>query len=400
MTNITNEELTRFRSQTAGCSGVVHFNNAGASLPPDCVTDAVVEYLKEEALFGGYETESKYSGRLNEVYSLVAELIGADRDEVALFENASAAWQTAFKGIALEAGDEIITSELEYVSNLIALADIRKKGVKIIVIDNDAEGNFPLQQLDASISAKTKLIAVTHIPSSGGGVLPINDIGKIAVKHGVLYMVDACQTAGQYPIDVKAIGCDILSATGRKYMRAPRGTGFLFVKREVQNKLTPVLTDFLAAGNVSLDGYILRDDARRFELYEKSRALAIGLGKAVDYALAIGVDRIWQRVQHLADYARTVLTTVPGVTVHDSGAVKCGIVTFSVSGFDSMLVKNRLTEKGINVSFGGAQATPIYMENNQLQGIVRASIHYYNTEEEVDVLVGALRELLFDKNIV
>jgi selenocysteine lyase/cysteine desulfurase len=228
---ITKEELIAIRTQTNGCSSVIHLNNAGASLPPDVVIDTVVAYLKEEATYGGYETEYKNIARIEDTYRLIAELIGADKDEVAIFENASAAWGTAFKGLKFEAGDEIITCEMEYVTNLIGLSDIQKKGVKVVVVNNDEHGNFPLSELENAITAHTKLILVTHIPSSGGGILPIMEIGKIAAKHQVLYMVDACQTAGQYQIDVKAIQCDILSATGRKYLRAPRGTGFLFVKR-------------------------------------------------------------------------------------------------------------------------------------------------------------------------
>lgn len=290
-------------------------------------------------------------------------------------------------------GDEIITCEQEYVTNIVGMADARKRGVKVTVITNDEHGNFPLAELENAITPNTKLIAVTHIPSSGGGILPINDIGKVANKHQVLYMIDACQTAGQYPIDVTAIGCDILSATGRKYLRAPRGTGFLFVKRSVQDRLSPVLKDFLAAGNVSLDGYNLRNDARRFELYEKSRALTLGLGKAIEYALAIGLERIWHRVQYLADITRSALNSIPGITVHDMGNEKCGIVTFSVNGIDSMLVRDKLVENGVNVSFGGQQATPIYMDKHQLKGIVRASLHYYNTEAEIAAMCDLLRRI-------
>ncbi|SDF79938.1 Selenocysteine lyase/Cysteine desulfurase [Mucilaginibacter pineti] len=392
MNNITKEELNKYRNDTAGCSGLVHFNNAGASLPPDVVIDTIVDYLKEEATYGGYETEYKNIARIEGVYQLIADLVGAEKEEVAIFENASAAWGTAFKGLTFQEGDEIITCEMEYVTNMIGLADVRKKGIKVIVVGNDANGNFPLADLEKAINSKTKLIAVTHIPSSGGGILPINEIGKVANKHQVLYMVDACQTAGQYPIDVKEIGCDILSATGRKYMRAPRGTGFLFVKRSVQDKLSPVLMDFLAASNVSLDGYTLRNDARRFELYEKSRALTLGLGKAIEYALTVGLDRIWQRVQYLADLARTELSSIPGVTVHDIGSELCGIVTFSVEGIDSMAVRNKLVENGINVSFGGSQATPIYMEKHGLKGIVRASLHYYNKESEIATMCDFLKE--------
>lgn len=392
---ITNEELQRIRTETSGVSHVIHFNNAGASLPPDAVVDTVVAYLREEALFGGYGTEAKYLDEITGVYDRIARLINADRDEIALFENASAAWGTAFKGLSLENGDEIIISEMEYVTNLIGLVDLQKdNGIKVIVISNDESGNFSLEALERAITAKTKLIAMTHVSSSGGSILPVEQIGDIAEKYGILYLVDACQSAGQLPLDVKRIKCDMLSATGRKYLRAPRGTGFLFVKKASQDKLKPILLDFLAAGDVSLSGYTLRQDARRFELYEKSRALTLGLGKAVEYALNIGMGKIWSRIELLSALMRKQLAEIPGITVRDAGDRLSGIVTFSVTDMESSTVKARLAGRGINVSVGGAQATPIYMDRNGFSTVVRASVHYYNTAEEIVVLCRELSSII------
>ncbi len=391
---ISNEELDQFRTETSGTRHVIHFNNAAASLQPDVVVETVMDYLREEALFGGHETEYKYINQIDHVYELIAKLIGADKDEVAIFENASTAWGNAFKGLQFKSGDEIITCELEYISNLIHLIDVRKAGVKITVINNDERGNFPLGQMESTITERTKLIAVTHIPSSGGGMLPIEAIGRIAKQHGILYMVDACQTAGQYPIDVKAIGCNILSANGRKYLRAPRGTAFLFVDKAVQDQIKPLLLDQHAARNVTMDGYTLRPDARRFELYEKSRALTLGLGKAIEYALNIGLDRIWARIQWLAAYTRAELRMIPGITVHDMGDQQCGIITFSADGFDNKELRDALVSHSINVSFGAAAATLIYMTNRQLKSLVRISVHYYNTEVEVSKVCQTLRAIL------
>lgn len=388
---LSEEEVAILRLQTKGCASLVHFNNAGSSLPPDVVVDTVIDYLKEEAVSGGYETEAKYMDRINGVYTRIAQLINAEKDEVAIFENASAAWGTAFRGLSFNEGDEVITSEMEYVTNLIGLVDMQKAdGVKVIVIPNDKDGNFSLSELEKAISPRTRLMAMTHVSSSGGSILPAEEIGAIAEKNQILYLLDACQSAGQLPLDVKKIKCDMLSVTGRKYLRAPRGTGFLFVKKGSQDRLKPVLLDFLAAGNVSLNGYELRQDARRFELYEKSRALTLGLGKAIEYAMEIGLDRIAQRIGQLSAIARQELGKIPGVTVHDSGNHKSGIVTFTVKGVEAADVKARLAAKGINVSVGGAQATPIYMEKSKLSTVVRASLHYYNTMEEIGILCREL----------
>jgi selenocysteine lyase/cysteine desulfurase len=222
--------------------------------------------------------------------------------------------------------------------------------------------------------------------------LPVAEIGRIVRKRGLLYLVDACQSAGQLPVDVKEIQCDLLSVTGRKYLRAPRGTGFLYVRKEIQDQLQTFFLDGHSVRSVTEEGFLLREDARRFELYEKNRALALGLGKAIDYAMAIGVPRIWDRIRYLAGELRSRLREVPGVTVHDSGDQQCGIVTFSVEGQDSVAIKDALFAKKINVSVGRAASTLLYMNRSHLAAIVRASVHYYNTEEEIDLLCRALRE--------
>ena len=388
---ISEQEIQQLRAETKGTSERIHFNNAGASLPPDVVVETVVNYLHEEAIYGGYETEYKYKDQLDYTYELIARLINADADEIALVENASTAWGIAFNGIDFKQGDEIITCEMEYVTNLIGFLNAQKKhGVSLKIIPNNAQGNFPLDIFEQAISPKTKLIAMTHVPSTAGGMIPVVEIGKIARRHQVLYLVDACQSAGQIPLNVKEIGCDMLAVTGRKYLRAPRGTGFLFVRKQVQDKLNTLFMDGFSAPSVSLDNFQLRNDARRFELYEKNRAITLGLGKAVEYALNIGVDRIWQRVQYLANLLRRQLAGIDGVTVHDFGDQQCGIVTFSVKGMDSSLVKSALAENNINVSVGKAISTLIYMNKNRLASNVRASVHYYNTEEEINVMCAAL----------
>jgi len=395
-TNILSEqEVQQLRAETRGTTEKIHFNNAGASLPPDVVVETVINYLQEEALQGGYEVEAKYHPQLENVYPLIARLINAGIDEVVTVENASVGWGIAFNGIDFKTGDEVITSEMEYVTNLIGFLNARRNyGIEIKVIPNDGQGNFSLSALEQAISPKTKLIAITHIASTAGGMTPIVEIGKIARKHQILYLVDACQSAGQVPIDVKEIGCDMLAVTGRKYLRAPRGTGFLYVRKEIQGQLRSFFMDGHSAPTVSETDFKTRDDARRFELYEKNRALTLGLGKAIEYALNIGVDRIWQRVQYLAGELRRELRTIDGITVHDSGDRQCGIVTFSVQGVDSLSVRNQLKAKNINVSIAKAISAVFYMNKNHLSIIVRASVHYYNTEEEIKTLCDELKSIL------
>jgi selenocysteine lyase/cysteine desulfurase len=388
-------EIQAFRAETTGTSERIHLNNAGASLPPDIVVKTIVDYLQEEALCGGYEIEAKYRTRLDHTHNLIAQLIHAHPDEIALVENASAAWEIAFNGIDFHQGDEVIVSEMEYVSNVLGVLNAQKMyGIVIKMIPNDSDGNFPIHELENAITARTRLIAVTHVPSAAGNVLPAIAIGEVARKHNILYLLDACQSVGQMPVDVQAIGCDMLAVTGRKYLRGPRGSGFLYVRKQILDKLKVLFFDGRTVSSVNQQGFVVRPDARRFEWYEKNPAIVLGLQKAVEYVLNAGIERIWQRIQHLASLFRKRLQELDGVVVHDQGDELCGIVTFSVSGISSAEVRTKLAEKNMNVNIGLAKSTLYYMNRKGLDGIVRASVHYYNTEEELELVCQALRTML------
>lgn len=387
-------EIQAFRADTSGTADRIHLNNAGASLPPDVVVKTMVDFLHEEAEYGGYETEAKYRKQLDHTHVLIAQLINANADEIALVENASAAWEIAFNGLHFKPGDEVIVSEMEYVSNVLALLNAQKLyGIVLKKIANDANGNFPLHELEAAINGNTKLIAITHVPSTAGNVLPVAAIGEIARKHNIVYLLDACQSAGQIPLDVQSIGCDMLAVTGRKYLRGPRGSGFLYVRKQMLEKLRLSFFDGRTVTSVNQQSFVVRPDARRFEWYEKNPAVILGLQKAVEYALSIGVDRIWQRVQFLASLFRQRLHEIDGIVVHDQGDVLCGIVTFSVTGVAATEVRAKLAAKNINVHIGLAPSTLYYMNRKELNGIVRASAHYYNTEAEIEIVCRELQNL-------
>jgi selenocysteine lyase/cysteine desulfurase len=387
-------EIQAFRTETTGTTERIHLNNAGASLPPDSVVDTMVNFLREEALYGGYETEAKYYAQLNHTHVLIAQLIHANPDEIALVENASAAWEIAFNGLDFQQGDEVIVSEMEYVSNVLGLLNAQKQyGIIIKMIPNDAQGNFSVHALEAAITGKTRLIAITHVPSTAGNVLPAAAIGEIARKHQIVYLLDGCQSVGQLPVDVEAIGCDMLAVTGRKYLRGPRGSGFLYVRRQMLDKLKLSFFDGATISSVNQQDFVVRQDARRFEWHEKNPAVTLGLQKAVEYALNIGIDRIWQRIQLLARLFRQRLHEIAGITVHDQGDDLCGIVTFSISGIPAATVKAKLAAQNINVNIGFAKSTLYYMNRKGLDGILRASVHYYNTEAEIEQVCRELRSI-------
>ncbi|HEX8775321.1 MAG TPA: aminotransferase class V-fold PLP-dependent enzyme [Pyrinomonadaceae bacterium] len=384
-------DLARARRETPGCEGVVHFNNAGAALMPESVLDAVVNYLRVEASIGGYEAKEREHEAVERVYAAAARLIGCASDEIAVIENATRAWDMAFYAIEFEPGDRILTAKAEYASNYIAYLQVaRRTGAKIEVIPNDEHGQVSVEALRRMMDERVRLISITHVPTNGGLVNPAAEVGAVAREAGVIYLLDACQSVGQMPIDVGRIGCDILSTTGRKYLRGPRGTGFLYVRRSLIEELEPPFLDMHAARWVAKDSYEIMTDARRFENWEAYYAGKVGLGVAIDYALSWGLDAIWARVEKLAGMLRARLEAFEPVTVHDLGARRCGIVTFSVRGIESAEVKRRLAQRHINVSVSQAEGTLLDMDERGLEAIIRASVHYYNSEDEIDFFCETL----------
>jgi cysteine desulfurase/selenocysteine lyase len=388
-------DLQRSRQDTPGSAHVLHFNNAGSSLMPQPVLDATINHLQLEAQIGGYEAFQQANATIEHGYDAAAALIGCSRTEIAMVENATRAWDMAFYSIPFHAGDRILTSMTEYASNYIAFLQIaHKTGVVIEAIPNDEHGQVSVEALRNMIDEHVKLIAITHVPTSGGLVNPIADIGKVARAAGILYIVDACQSVGQMPIDVNTIGCDMLSATGRKYLRGPRGTGFLYVRQAVLERLEPPFLDMHAATWVARDRYEMRSDARRFENWEANYAGRIGLGVAIDYAMQWGVDTTWRRIKTLAYQLRTQLSPLPGVIVHDRGIIQCGIVTFTIEDKEPEAIQQELSDQHINVSVSVVESTRLDMEARGLTSMVRASVHYYNSEEEVERFCEQIEKML------
>lgn len=369
---------------------MAHLNNAGAALPPRSVTDAVIGHLRLEERMGGYEAAEAAADAVEHTYSAIGRLLGCRPREVAVVENATRGWDMAFYSLRFRRGDKILTSRAEYASNVIAFLQVAQRtGATVEVVDDDEHGQVSVEDLRRRIDERVRLIALTHVPTQGGLVNPVAAVGAVARDAGVTYLVDACQSVGQLPIDVDEIGCDLLSGTGRKYLRGPRGTGFLYVRESLIEQLEPPLLDLHAARWVAADRYVVRDDARRFENWETSYAGKIGLGVAVDYALDLGMPAITRRVTSLGEKLRERLAE-SGATVHDLGEQRCGIVTFSVADVPAADVVARLSAAGVNTSISLVDYARLDLPARGLPDLVRASIHYYNTEDEIEQLVAVV----------
>lgn len=386
-------DVSRLRTETPGCERVLHFNHAGASLMPRTVLDTVVGHLQREAEIGGYEAADEAVDRLEGVYASTARLIGAAPAEIAIVENATRGWDMAFYSIPFRAGDRILTSVSEYASNVIAFMQVAERGVKIDVVPNDDFGQIDVRALARMLDERVRVVAVSHMPTNGGLVQPAAEIGKLVKGTGAIYLLDACQTAGQLPLDVKEIGCDILSATSRKYLRGPRGVGFLYVRESLIGELVPPMIDLHSARWTARGRYELRADARRFENWEANIAGKLGLGAAIDYALDIGLEAIWARIQAQAWRLRQRLSAIAGIRVHDLGEIKGGIVTFTVEGVPSAEIAKGLKREAINVVTSSRFSTRYDMEARELTEIVRASVHYLTTGDEIERLASAVETM-------
>ena len=377
-------DIDRLRRDTPASRDLIHFNNAGASLIPNPVSDAVFQHLDLERRIGGYEAEAAAQADIEDFYDAFAALLHCGRDEVAYAESATRAWDMAVYSLPLRAGDRILTHESEYASNWIALTQLSQRlGVIIDAVPSDASGQVDIDAMRRMITPETRVIALTHVPTHNGLVNPAAEVGALAREYGLIFVLDACQSAGQLPLDVRTLGCHVLSGTGRKFLRGPRGTGFLYVERGLLAMLEPAFVDMRAATARPPGGYDLRPDARRFESWESSIAGRVGLRAAVRYLLELGVDAVSARVLMLASSLRNTLASLPGIAVHDRGALKSGIVTFTVDGESGEATAKRLRERRANVSVAAPVGAPLDPQIRVLGSAVRASVHCYNTDEEI-----------------
>lgn len=390
-------EVARWRSDTPGCSRIVHLNNAGAALAPGPVQEAILAHLGREQELGGYEAAEAEAEAVHRAYGSMARLMGAEPRNIALVQNSTIAFAQAITAFDLGPGDIILTSRADYASNQIMYLSLaRRRGVEIVRAPDAAEGGVDPDEVRRLVHRRRPaLVALTWVPTNSGLVQPVEAVGRICREAGVPYLIDGCQAVGQLPVDVHRLHCDYLSATARKFLRGPRGVGFLYVSdRVLQAGAHPLLVDMHGATWTEADSFTLTPDARRFETWEFAFALVLGLGAAAEYALDVGVERGGGRARELAQYARVRLAALPGVRVLDRGPELCAIVTVALAGHEANDVKLQLRAQGINTSSPHREDAVIDMDEKQTASALRISPHYYNTREEIDTAVDALAEVV------
>jgi selenocysteine lyase/cysteine desulfurase len=387
------ERLARWRRETPGTAHCVHLNNAGSALMPTPVLDAIFAHLDLESRMGGYEAADHQRDAIDAVYRAVGQLVGAAPANIALTENATAAFQQALSSVPFRAGDVLLTTRNDYASNQIQYLSLeRRLGIEVVRAPDRPEGGVDVQALSEAIHRRRpRLVAVTHVPTNSGLVQDVAAVGRACRERDTLLLVDACQSVGQMPVDVDALGADFLSATARKFLRGPRGVGFLYVSDRVLDAgLEPLFPDLRGADWIAEDLYQPAPDARRFENWEFPYALVLGLGAAARYALDVGLERARDRARMLATRARRGLSTLAGVDVLDRGEELCAIVTVRVSGWQPGALVRDLRREGIHTSALTREAAVLDFDARGVEGALRVSPHYYNSEGEVDALLEAV----------
>jgi selenocysteine lyase/cysteine desulfurase len=390
-------ELARWRADTPGCERLNHLNNAGAALQPTPVREAVARHLALESEIGGYEAAESSVDALHRAYQAVARLLGAEARNLAMQQNSTVAFAQAFAAFDLGPGDLILTSRADYASNQIMyLALAQRRGVETVRVPDAPEGGIDPQALCELIARRRPaLVALSWIPTNSGLVQPAEAVGEICRQAGVPYLVDACQAVGQIPVDVRRLHCDYLAAASRKFLRGPRGAGFLYVSdRVLEAGAYPITVDMHGATWTEPDQFELTPDARRFESWEISFALTRGIGAAAEYALSVGVETARERSWALAAYARERLGEIEEARVLDRGPLLCAIATAELGGRPAEQVKLALRARGINTSSPSWDDAVIDMREKRATSALRISPHYYNTADEIDAAVDALAEVM------
>ncbi|MEV4579831.1 aminotransferase class V-fold PLP-dependent enzyme [Nonomuraea jabiensis] len=375
----------------------MHFNNAGCGLLARPVLEAMLAYLRLEAAIGGYEAAAARQEEVRDFYAATAGLLNCSPENIAFAGSATDAYTRALSAIPFERGDVILTTRNDFISNQIAFLSLRKRfGVEIVHAPDHADGSGVDVEAMAALmrERRPRLVAVTHVPTNSGLVQPVAEIGRHCRELELLYLVDACQTVGQYEIDVEEIGCDLLTATCRKFLRGPRGSGFLYVSdRVLRAGYEPLFIDMYGARWVEPGRYRPVETAARFEDWEFPYSAVIGSAVATRYALQVGVRRIAERTPALAARLRDRLAGIPGVRLLDRGARPAALVTFEIDGWQPQPFKEAMDARGINSALSFREFAQYDFRDKDVEWALRLSPHYYNTEEEVDRVAAAVAEL-------
>lgn len=365
---------------------------------PAPVTEAVNHYVAFEAATGGYEAQAAHAEGLTAFYTHAATLLNAQPRNIAFAYSATDAYARALSSIPFRTGDVILTTNDDYISNQTAFLSLQKRfGIRLVRANDLPTGGVDADHfISLARQLRPILLAVTHVPTNAGRIQPVETFGPVAREIGAWYLVDACQSVGQMPVDAAAIGADFMCATGRKFLRGPRGTGLLYVSdRVLDSDLEPLFIDMRGADWTTDDTYTPQPSAQRFEQWESAPALKLGLSAAIRYANQVGLQTIETRNRHLRERIRAGLADLRGLRLLDEGNRLASLLLFTLPDHQTPdAVMARLKQHRINFSMSYTNFALIDWQRKGVEWAVRFSPHYYNTDDEIDATLGVMRDFL------
>lgn len=377
----------------------MYFNNAGAGLMSKGTYETLTNHMEIEMNVGAYKAAAIKSDAVNNFYLLAAKLLNAgSKDEIAFIDSASRGWNLIIYGLDIKESDVIVTLSSEYGTNLLTIYDIAKRthcGIKVIQCDN--EGNFSLDDVDQALQSGGTILAVSHVAAQGSIVNPVVELGILAQKYDAIYIVDGCQAVGQIKVDVQQINCCAYVTAGRKWLRGPRGTGILYVRRNAPIR-TPQID--LASADLVFDelGTVVdvkvRDDAKQFELWEKSTSSLLGLANAIQEYMDYGIDTAEQEICAKANYIRSFVVSNQHLALVGSENSSTGVVGFYIKDpKQEKKVKELIEKENFIISYVCDWDCPTFFPQNGVQYIFRISPHYYTSNDDIQAICNLIQRL-------
>lgn len=378
---------------------VIYLDAASTTPTPQPVVDALCEYyyhFNSNTGRGAYRTAVKATSEVEKTRIKLSKLINCDPEEIIFTKNTTEAINLVANGLNFEKGESVIVPNIEHHSNLVPWLNLKNYGVKTKIVNSGQYGVVESEDIQDAIDKTAKLITITHVSNSIGSIQPIDEIGMIAKENDVLYMVDAAQSVGHMSIDVQKINVDFIAFPGHKGLLGPVGTGFLYCSKEVADTLNPINLGGGTVSDVTEDGFVLAEIPSRFEGGTQNISGIIGLGAAVDYINRIGLDKIEKHGKQLTENMFNGIGEIENSVIYGHPENIYDIVGFNINGVNCHDVAKILDEQEkICVRSGMHCAIPAIRQIGayDLGGTVRASIHYYNTKDEIQTLIDTLDEI-------
>ncbi len=369
----------------------INFNNAGSSRPFSGVNSAISNFLEIEERYGGYFATEKHKKKLNSFYNNLSRLINCRNEEISFSSSTTLAWNIFFNSFEISKNQNIIIFENEYGSNLIYY---RKQNLNLKIVKINSNGKVCFKDLKKKIDKNTKIVCLCHVASQCGERMEAEKIGKLihSINPNILFVVDACQSIGQIEVDVKKIDCDVLVGSGRKYLRGPRGTGFIFIKNSIRKNLQPLILDLR---NTKLTKKGLKvSKANIFENFEYSPALKIGLSKAIEKINLFGIKKIEFDIAKKSKYLRKKLEYFNDISFFENKECLTGINTLRIRGYSTYQLYQYLLSKKILTSISSYSSSSLYFKKKLVNDVLRISLHQYNTFNEINYLIKCLIDLI------